>query len=64
MATDLADILNRLADVDHDLLRLEGGRALAQTAADSAEVSRLDVEIGHLMKLKEELRAQWRRERR
>ncbi len=64
MATDLTDILNRLADVDQDLLRLEGGRALAQTAANSAEVHRLDAEIGHLLKIKEELRAQWKREQR
>ena len=41
----LADIVNRLADLDYDIVRLEGERALAQHAADTAQVARLDEEI-------------------
>ena len=57
----LADIL--LADLDQDIIRLEGERALAQQAADTAEVARLDEEIGRIYKAKEELRADFRRTR-
>jgi hypothetical protein len=54
---NLADILNKLADLDYDIIRLEGERALAQRAADTAQVARLDEEIGRIYEAKEELRA-------
>lgn len=56
----LADILNKLADLDCDIIRLEGERALAQHAADTAQVARLDEEIGRIYKAKEALRADFR----
>jgi len=56
----LADILNKLADLDYDIIRLDGERALAQQAADTAQVARLDEEIGRIYKAKEELRADFR----
>ena len=37
----LADIVDRLTAVDHELARLEALRALAQKNADSTEVTRL-----------------------
>ena len=55
---DLADIVDRLAAVDHQLGRLEALRALAQTNADSAEVRRLEEEIALLTKVRDELRDQ------
>jgi hypothetical protein len=44
----LADIVNRLADLDYDIIRLESERALAQHAADTTRVARLDEEIGRI----------------
>jgi len=59
---DLTAILNRLAEIDHDLVRLESERALAQSAAGQADIRRLQEEIDRLKKLKDELRAQFRRQ--
>ena len=57
---NLADILNKLADLDYGIIRLEGERALAPWAADTAHVARLDEEIGRIYKAKEELRADFK----
>jgi hypothetical protein len=52
------DIVDRLAAIDHELSRAEALRALAQTSGDSAEVQRLEVEIGQLTKVRDDLRKQ------
>jgi hypothetical protein len=57
---NLADSLNKLADLDYDIIRLEGERALAQHAADTAQVARLDEEMARIYKAIEELRAGFR----
>ena len=57
----MADIVDRLAAVDHELSRLEALRSLAQTRADAAGANRLEQEIGELGKVKAELREQLQR---
>ena len=57
------DIVDRLAAVVHDLSRLEALRALAQRNGDSAEVHRLDGEIGQLSKVRDDLRKQVKSQR-
>jgi hypothetical protein len=54
----LADVVDRLAAVDHDLGRLEALRALAQTKADSAEIGRLEEEIRQAREMRDILREQ------
>jgi hypothetical protein len=54
----LADIVDRLAAVDHELARLESLRALAQKNADSNAVTRLTEEIGQVRKTRDDLRDQ------
>ena len=58
---DLTDILNRLAEIDHEVTRLEGQRAVAQKAADTAAVGQLDAEIARLKKATADLREEFRR---
>ena len=58
---ELADIVDQLAAVDHELGRLEALRALAQTRSDTAELHRLQEEIDNLRKVKSELREQLQR---
>ena len=55
-----ADLVDRLAAVDHELSRTEALRALAQTDGDDAEVQRLQQEIDELRRVKAELRDQLR----
>lgn len=59
---DLTDLLNRLAAIDSELTRLENERALAQTAANSAELARLDAEITRLKKTTADLREEFKRQ--
>jgi hypothetical protein len=54
----LADIVDRLAAVDHELARLEALRAPAQKNADGAAVTRLAEEIGQVRKTRDDLRDQ------
>jgi uncharacterized small protein (DUF1192 family) len=56
-----ADILNRLADLDDEIIRLEAERAFAQQGGDATQIARLDEEIGRLYAAKETLRADFRR---
>ena len=56
----MADIVDRLAAVDHELSRAEALCALAQTEGDDTEVQRLEREIDELRKVKAELRDQLR----
>jgi hypothetical protein len=53
-----ADIVDRLAAVDHELARLEALGAVAQKNADSAEVTRLAEEISRVRKTRDDLRDQ------
>ena len=55
-----ADLVDRLAAVDHELSRTEALRALAQTDGYDAEVRRLQQEIDELRRVKGELRDQLR----
>jgi hypothetical protein len=55
------DILNRLADLDDEIMRLEAERALAGHAGDATQIARLDEEIGRISSAKESLRADFRR---
>jgi hypothetical protein len=54
-----ADILNKLADLDDEIVLLEAERA--QHASDADQIARLDGEIGRLYAAKEALRADFRR---
>jgi hypothetical protein len=53
---NVADIVDRLAALDHQLGRLEALRALAQSNANTSEVARLEVEIDHVRKTRDALR--------
>jgi len=53
---ELADIVDRLAAVDHELARLEALRALAQKNADGTAVTRLAEEIDQVRKTRDSLR--------
>jgi hypothetical protein len=55
---ELADIVDRLAAVDHELARLESLRALAQKNTDSAAVTRLAEEIDQVREKRDDLRDQ------
>ena len=59
----LDDILNLLSRVDYELQELEKQRTIAQSAANAAEVSRLEAEISRLTKVRNELRERWKSER-
>ena len=58
---ELNDLLNRLAAIDSELTRLENERALAQTAANGAELVRLDAEITRLKRTTADLREELKR---
>ena len=58
---DLIEIPDRLAEIDGELQQLEQSRALAQTAADTTKVKRLEQEIARLLTARDELREQWKR---
>ena len=53
---NVANIVDRLAALDHELGRLEALRALAQSNANTSEVARLEVEIDHVRKTRDALR--------
>jgi hypothetical protein len=59
---NLTEILDQLAEMDGELQQLEQSRALAQTAADTAKVNRLQEEITRLTEARDELREQWKRQ--
>jgi hypothetical protein len=61
MAMTFADILNKLADLDDEIIRLEAERAIALHAGDAIQMARLDEEIGRLSSAKESLRSDFRR---
>jgi len=58
---DLPGILNRLAEIDHDVTRLEKEHALAQARADHDELLRLETEIARLKKVTADLREEFKR---
>jgi hypothetical protein len=60
-AMTFADILNKLADLDDEIIRLEAERAVAQHAGDATQMARLDEEIGRLSSAKESLRSDFMR---
>jgi hypothetical protein len=59
MAVTFAAILNKLADLDYEIIRLEAERA--QHVSDANQIARLDEVIGRLYRTKESLRADFRR---
>lgn len=61
---EINDIVDRLAAVDHELGELEARRALAQKAANLAEVNKLQEDIGRLMQVKDALRERLKHARR
>jgi uncharacterized small protein (DUF1192 family) len=55
---NVANIVDRLAALDHELGRLEARRALAQSNANTSELSRLEAEIDQVRKTRDALRDQ------
>ena len=53
---NVANIVDRLAALDHELGRLEARRALAQSNANTSELSRLEAEIDQVRKTRDALR--------